>query len=179
MFIINTRLNMVKNFESDYEYKHDFKTSTLAHINRYPNPYSKHVLSSDTLDKFIDENGCLFITRVFVKKGRLPQFIVPFLGTTLNSWIIEKIMINPSSKTMYSYTSNIDFRKFIRIEEHLKFTKKESHTYVQGKVKFTSNFIGFSRRIELWCHNKFSSNLKNSRKGVTHVMNTFKCKNLI
>ncbi|EGW33747.1 uncharacterized protein SPAPADRAFT_59110 [Spathaspora passalidarum NRRL Y-27907] len=165
---------MVLYFESEQEYKYDFQTTSLAYLNRYPNPYAKHVLSSDTLESYIDAEGRLCTTRVVVKTGRLPQFIKPFLGSNLNSWIIEKSIVNPKTKTLYTYSSNIDHRKFIRVEEFLKYTTVNDNTTVKSKVKFSSNFIGFKERIEQWSHNRFSSNMKNSREGLQYVMNKMK-----
>ena len=121
----------------------------LAYLNRYPNPYAKHVLSSDTLLQEIDKDGKLRLTRVAVKTGRLPNFIKPFLGTLLDSWIVEKIIIDPKNLVMKTYNSNIDHQKFIRVEEYLHYTATSANTTkVGGKVKFSSNFIGFKKKIE-------------------------------
>lgn len=113
---------MVQFFESNHVYQHDFKTVSSAYLNRYPNPYANHVLSSDVLETSIDSDGCLRQTRLVVKTGRLPKFIKPFLGDNLNSWIIEKIVVNPKTQQLKSYTSNIDHHKFIRVEEYLTFS---------------------------------------------------------
>ena len=113
---------MVQFFESNHVYQHDFKTVSSAYLNRYPNPYANHVLSSDVLQTSIDSDGCLRQTRLVVKTGRLPKFIKPFLGDNVNSWIIEKIVVNPKTQQLKSYTSNIDHHKFIRIEEYLTFS---------------------------------------------------------
>ena len=76
---ININLNLI------------FETTSLAYFNRYPNPYAKHVLSIDTIESYIDNQGQLCTTRLIVKTGRLPNFIKPILGNSLNSWIIEKL----------------------------------------------------------------------------------------
>ncbi|KAI5957300.1 hypothetical protein KGF54_000228 [Candida jiufengensis] len=169
---------MVLYFENKNEFNFDFETTSLAHLNRYPNPYAKHVLSVDTLDSHIDTRGQLNITRVIVKTGRLPNFIKPFLGSTnLNSWIIEKLIINPNTKTMKSYTSNIDHRRFIRVEEFLNFKQDNqlpNLVELNAKVKFSSNLIGLKSKIEEWSHKRFSKNINNSRDGLTYVMNKMK-----
>ncbi|RLV90567.1 Protein UPS1 mitochondrial [Spathaspora sp. JA1] len=165
---------MVHYFENEQKYNFDFETTSLAYLNRYPNPFAKHVLSSDTLESYIDSQGRLCTTRVVVKTGRLPQFIKPFLGNNLNSWIIEKSIVDSKTKTLYTYSSNIDHRKFIRVEEFLKYSSVGENTIVKSKVKFSSNLIGFKERIEQWSHNRFSSNMKNSREGLQYVMNNMK-----
>ncbi|KAI5969717.1 hypothetical protein CANMA_001240 [Candida margitis] len=173
---------MVLYFENKHRYDFDFETASLAFINRYPNPYSKHVLSVDTLESYIDKQGQLCTTRVIVKTGKLPKFIKPFLGVAnLNSWIIEKSIINPRTNTLISYTSNIDHRKFIRVEEYLKYhSEKESMqagshdglggTIVDSKVKFSSNLFGLKSKVEEWSHRRFTKNIQNTRQGLNFVM---------
>mmetsp|Transcript_3495 Transcript_3495/g.3402 ORF Transcript_3495/g.3402 Transcript_3495/m.3402 type:complete len:178 (-) Transcript_3495:130-663(-) len=162
---------MVQVFENAHVFNHDFHTVSLAYLNRYPNPYAKHVLSIDTLERYVDSNGCLRTTKVIVKTGRLPKFIKPFLGTHLDSWIIEKTIINPKTNKMLSYTSNVDHRKFIRVEEYLKYSADSPFsTLVESKVRFSSNLFGFKQKIEEWSRNKFSSNLANSREGLKYVV---------
>ncbi|KHC51613.1 hypothetical protein MGE_06260 [Candida albicans P75010] len=172
---------MVLYFENKHQFKFDFETTSLAYFNRYPNPYAKHVLSIDTIESYIDNQGQLCTTRLIVKTGRLPNFIKPILGNSLNSWIIEKTIINRHDKTLISYTSNLDHRKFIRVEEYLKYSGHQEDndngddngrglTNLESKVKFSSNLFGFKQKIEQWSHQKFSTNIKNSREGLQYVM---------
>mgnify|MGYP001167222968 CR=1 FL=1 len=162
---------MVQVFENAHVFNHDFPTVSLAYLNRYPNPYAKHVLSIDTLDRYMDSDGCLRTTKIIVKTGRLPKFIKPFLGTHLDSWIIEKTIINPKTNQMLSYTSNVDHRKFIRVEEYLKYSANSPFsTLVESKVRFSSNLFGFKQKIEEWSRNRFSSNMVNSREGLKYVV---------
>lgn len=162
---------MVQVFEGLHIFNYDFPTVSFAYLNRYPNPFAKHVLSIDTLDYNVDELGRLSTTRLIVKTGRLPSFIKPFLGSSLNSWIIEKTLIDPKTNQMRTYTSNIDHRKFIRVEEYLNYSAiSPTSTQVQMKVKFSSNFIGFKQKIEEWSHKRFSTNLANSREGLKYVI---------
>lgn len=170
---------MVQIFKNDYVYNHDFKTVSLAYLNRYPNPYAKHVLSIDTLDNHVDSLGNLVITKLMVKTGRLPAFIKPFLGTNLQSWIIEKTIINPKSNKLLTYSANIDHRRFIKVEEYLTYSKiSDTATQVRGKVVFSSNFVGFKQKIEDWGRTAFTSNIERSKHGLTHVMNELNRKKL-
>lgn len=170
---------MVLYFENQHRFNFDFETASLAFINRYPNPYAKHVLSVDTLESYVDKQGRLCTTRIIVKTGKLPKFIKPFLGVAnLNSWIIEKSIINPKTNTLISYTSNIDHRKFIRVEEYLKYSggrEQNSNgalgtTIVDSKVKFSSNLFGLKLKIEEWSHKRFMKNIQNTREGLNFVM---------
>ena len=45
---------MVKFYSTHYTYDHSFPTVTLAYFLRYPNPYSRHVSSTDTIARTFD-----------------------------------------------------------------------------------------------------------------------------
>lgn len=158
-----------------HSYDVDFVTATLAYLNRYPNPYAKHVLSSDTLEHFVDDEGRLHTTRVVVKTGSLPDFIKPFLGQRLQLWIIEKSVIDPNAGTLLAYSANVDHRKFIKVEEFLTYNSGgKDTTNLHTKVRFSSNFIGFKSRIEEWSRDRFTSNMNNSRRGFVYVLEHLK-----
>lgn len=166
---------MVKFFENTHVFQHDFETVSFAYLNRYPNPFAKHVLSQDSLEAYVDKDGLLHTTKFIIKRGILPSFMKPFLGNSLDSWIIEKTLINPRTQVMLTYTSNIDHRKFIRVEEYLTYNGiDDKTTQVKSKVKFSSNLIGFKRKIEEWSERRFARNIVNSRDGLRFVMQRLK-----
>lgn len=165
---------MVLYYETKHDYAHSFETASLAYLNRYPNPYAKHVKSVDTLEVFVKDE-CLHVKRLLVKTGRLPQFIKPFLGNALDSYIIENSIIDPKTKSIKSYTANIDHRKFIKVEEYLNYSSlSQQLTHVNYQVKFSSNFLGFAKRIEEWAQNRFQKNIQNTREGLKFVMENMK-----
>lgn len=172
---------MVLYFNNSHIFQYDFATVTLAYFNRYPNPYSTHVKSTDTVSKFIDSNGCLHQTKIIKKSGRLPNWVKPFLGKITTSWIIEKTVVDPSKMTMKTYCCNLDHTKVIRVEEFNEYIydPKTNHTNSQVTVKFSSGlkqrFAGsIKNRIEIWSKDKFKDNLDNSRIGFKLVMATVK-----
>lgn len=164
---------MVQILSSTYSYNSDFYTTSVAYLNRYPNPFAKHVLSSDTLDTSIDEKGRLHTTRLVVKTGLLPDFIKPVLGKKLDSWVIEKSIIDPKTETVYAYSANVDHRRFIKVEEFLTYRTTGNVTSLEVNVKFSSSLFGFKRRIEKWCHDRFHLNMDDSREGLVYVMKKF------
>lgn len=165
---------MVQLLSSVYSYNSDFYTTSVAYLNRYPNPYAKHVLSSDTLGTSVDDQGRLHTTRLVVKTGLLPDFIKPILGHKLESWIIEKAVIDPKTQTVHAYSANVDHRKFVKVEEYLTYKTEGEVTSIEVNVKFSSNFFGFKRRIEEWSRDRFHLNMNNSREGLMYVINRFK-----
>ncbi|KAM9914962.1 hypothetical protein OXX69_000152 [Metschnikowia pulcherrima] len=166
--------SMVQIFKSSQFYDFDFKNTSVAYLNRYPNPYAKHVLSSDTIECYVDSEGRLNTTRLVVKKGSLPDFIKPFLGQSLESWVIEKSIIDRNSQKVLAYSANVDHRRFIKIQEFLTYDCSSGSTNLQVNVRFSSNFFGLKRKIEQWSRDKFTNNLSNHREGFIYVMNKFK-----
>lgn len=164
---------MVQVISTSYTYNFDFLTATVAYLNKYPNPYAKHVLSSDTIENYVDSEGRLRTTRLVVKTGLLPDFIKPLLGKSLDSWIIEKSVIDPKDQTMLVYTSNVDHRRFVKVEELLKYHCDGTTTSLGVNVKISSNLFGFKQKIEQWSRDKFRLNMQNSRQGLMYVMTKF------
>lgn len=151
----------------------DFSTVSLAFFNRYPNPYSTHVLSIDTLSRKLDSDGCLLTTRLIKKSGKLPRWVKPFLSKVTDSWILEMSIVNPKTMLMKTYTKNLDHRKIIEVEEFTTYVADAdvANTRVISEVKFSSGFQrGIKNKIEQWSMSKFDENIKMSRLGMTFVM---------
>lgn len=165
---------MVQVLSTFLTYNFDFATASTAYLNRYPNPFAKHVLSSDTIESYVDELGRLRTTRLVVKTGLLPDFIKPFLGHRLDSWILEKSVIDPKEKVVLTYSANVDHRRFVKVEEYVTYDSREGNTKLHLQVRFSSNFVGFKKRIEQWSRDRFSLNMSNSRDGFMYVINKFR-----
>lgn len=174
---------MVLYYKSSHIFNHNFEIVTLAYFNRYPNPFSTHVKSTDTIDVYIDDDGKLHQIKLIRKTGKLPQFIKPFLGKITTSWIIENTVVDPKTQEMHTYNCNLDHRKIIRVEEYnfYKFDSSENITKSNTTVKFSSGFsqklglgLNIKDRIENWSKNKFSSNIIRSREGLQIVMESVK-----
>lgn len=161
---------MVQVLSTNFTYNYDFPTTSAAYLNRYPNPFAKHVLSSDTLNTHVDLGGRLHTTRLVVKTGLLPDFIKPFLGRSVQSWIIERSIIDPKLQTLQAYSSNLDHHRIVKIEELLTYRCSRNQTRLECNVRFLSNLFGFKRRIEAWTKEKFSKNLPNLIQGFMYVI---------
>ncbi|KAK9378983.1 PRELI-like family-domain-containing protein [Kockiozyma suomiensis] len=172
---------MVKFYKSFYTHNHDFNTFSVAYFLRYPNPYATHVISVDTLERYVDDQGRLHTKRLVVKRGKLPQWCKALLSTSkLNiseSMILETSIIDPRSELILSESKNIDFTKVMRVVETATY---KGDLGADGKkvvranttVSFLSSF-GFDsmkERMELWGQRKMGENLSRSQKGMGYVM---------
>ncbi|ORX38271.1 hypothetical protein BD324DRAFT_577959 [Kockovaella imperatae] len=74
-----------------------------AFFVRYPNPFARHVLSVDVLDRWIDlETGRLHTKRLILKRGILPKWAARWLpvssssgGRGLDAWVMEDSVVDP------------------------------------------------------------------------------------
>ncbi|ODQ66456.1 MSF1-domain-containing protein [Nadsonia fulvescens var. elongata DSM 6958] len=170
---------MVLWYRSEHNYDFNFATVSLAYFIRYPNPFASHVLSDDTIERFVDAEGKLHSTRIIYKQGKLPRFVRPFLKKVGGTWILEKSIINPQTCEMQTWTSNLDHRRILQVHESAHYKSKSLNapsTSVRYDVSFSSNFgsWGIKDRIESWSYTRFGENLNKSKKGMFFVMSSLK-----
>lgn len=121
---------MVKFYSNDYTYDYGFSTVSLAYFLRYPNPYARHVASTDTIERSFDpETQRLTTVRLHLKRSRLPPAVVKllprsYLGTTgedgrTQSFILEKSVVDVRNGVMESESRNLDWNNVLSvIEKH-------------------------------------------------------------
>ncbi|KAK6950643.1 hypothetical protein Daesc_007167 [Daldinia eschscholtzii] len=97
---------MVLTHTTNHTYSHPFPTVTLAFFLRYYsprlNPFSSHVLSTDTISSHVDpETGRLHTTRIHMKKTRLPSAVVKLLPSSVtggggdkSSYVLETSVVD-------------------------------------------------------------------------------------
>ncbi|KAL3424277.1 PRELI-like family protein [Phlyctema vagabunda] len=118
---------MVKFYESSYSYSYSFPAVTLAYFLRYPNPYSTHVLSTDTISRTIDpETGRLTTTRIHQKRTRLPPAVLKLLpksvlgsvsGGRSESYILETSEVDVKEGWMRTESRNLDWTGILSVVE--------------------------------------------------------------
>lgn len=105
-------ITMVKYFESNTIYPYRWSQVIQGYWNRYPNPYSTHVLSEDTLYREV-QDGKLYSKRMLYKTQGVPKWGEKFIGKKNFARIIEESVVDPKEKVFITYTKNIDFTRFM------------------------------------------------------------------
>ena len=75
----------------------------FAYFIRYPNPFARHVLTVDVLDRYINPTtGQIHTKRLILKRGILPKWASKWLpsanmsgGRGLDAWIMEESVVDP------------------------------------------------------------------------------------
>ncbi|KAI9844436.1 MAG: hypothetical protein M1838_002194 [Thelocarpon superellum] len=124
---------MVKFFESNFGYDYSFPAVTLAYFLRYPNYYSKHVLSSDVIDRHFDPvTQRLHTTRLHLKRSKVPTAVLKLLpktvlGTTSNasgqSYILETSVVDVKAGWMRTEAKNLEWTGILSVIERQLYTR--------------------------------------------------------
>lgn len=126
---------MVLTHTTNHNYAHPFTTVTLAYFLRYSspklNPFSKHVLSTDTIESHLDPvTGRLHTTRIHLKKSRMPAAIFKLLPTSItgggggdkHSYILETTVVDIREGWMRAESRNLNFNNVLSVVERQRFS---------------------------------------------------------
>ncbi|KAK1997366.1 PRELI-like family protein [Colletotrichum falcatum] len=126
---------MVLTHTTNHTYSHPFPTVTLAYFLRYSspklNPFSTHVLSTDTIDSHLDPaTGRLHTTRIHLKKSRMPAPIFKLLPASITgggsagekaSYVLETSVIDMREGWMTTESRNLNFMNVLSVVEKQDF----------------------------------------------------------
>ncbi|XP_065052109.1 PRELI domain-containing protein 1, mitochondrial-like [Rhopilema esculentum] len=144
---------------------------SAAFHKRYPNPWSKHVLTEDVVSRCL-EGTKLKTTKLISKTNRLPKWGEKFVSNP-TACIVEESIVDPVNKTLITYTRNITYQKLMVVEEKCEYTKSsdcKDWTLCSRQAWITSKIYGFSRPIEAFGVERYKNNIQKSRKGLEYVL---------
>lgn len=124
----------MKVYESSFNYDYAFPTVTLAYFLRYPNPYSRHVLSTDVIDRYVDpETKRLHTLRLHLKKSKVPGAILKLLprglagpGGKSESYILETSVVDLKEGWMKTQSKNMEWTGILSVVERQHFKRLTS-----------------------------------------------------
>ena len=122
----------MKVYESSNSYQYTFPAVTLAYFLRYPNPYSRHVLSTDVIERYIDPiTKRLHTTRLHLKKSKVPAGILNFLpkglsgpGGSSQSFVLEKSTIDVREGWMRTESKNMEWTGILSVVEQQDYQRQ-------------------------------------------------------
>ncbi|KAI2618117.1 MSF1-domain-containing protein [Hypoxylon sp. NC1633] len=125
---------MVLTHTTSHTYSHPFPTVTLAFFLRYYspqlNPFSSHVLSTDTISSHVDpDTGRLYTTRIHMKKTRLPSAVVKLLPSSItggggdkSSYVLETSVVDIKEGWMKTESRNMNYTGVLSVVEQQHYT---------------------------------------------------------
>ena len=124
---------MVKFYESHFSYDYSFPAVTLAYFLRYPNPYSRHVLSTDVIDRYVDPHTSrLHTIRLHLKRSKVPATVLKLLPKTVlgamssstgQSYILEKSVVDVKEGWMRTESKNLEWTGVLSVIERQVYSK--------------------------------------------------------
>ena len=140
---------MVKFYSTSYTYDYPFSAVSLAYFLRYPNPYSRHVASTDTISRHYDpDTQRLTTVRLHLKRSRLPPAVVKLLPkSTLGgaaedgrtqSFILEKSVVDVKEGWMATESRNLDWNNVLSVIERQTYRRPESPVPASTQPSFLS-----------------------------------------
>lgn len=148
-----------------------------AFWQRYPNPYSTHVISEDVIDRRV-EGSVLKTKRVLFKTNRVPQWAERFVGGKKTICILEESIIDLTTQSIVTYTRNIGSQKIMSVAEKCFYSKNpdgQNTTLLVRQVWSTSGVFGFSNVIATFGIQRFRKNAHKAMLGFNHVLQSIYC----
>lgn len=142
----------MKFFELASTYDYSFPAVSLAYFLRYPNPYSRHVLTSDVIDRYVDpETKRLHTTRLHLKKSKIPSALLKLLPKGIGgsdnsgqSYILETTIVDAKEGWMKTESRNMEWTGILSVVEK-QFYERDLLAVDGEKVKVRTTVTFVSR----------------------------------
>lgn len=120
----------MKIYQSSADYPgYSLPTVALAYFLRYPNPYAKHVMSTDTISQHIDPvTQRLHTIRLHLKKSKVPAAVLKFMPKAMTgpdgssqTYILEKSVVDVKEGWMETESRNMEWTGVLSVIERQKY----------------------------------------------------------
>ena len=131
---------MVKFHKAQGSYPHPFPAVSLAYFLRYPNPYSTHVLSTDTISRHVDAaTGRLHTVRLHLKQSKLPAVVTRALPKSIlaggspadgqaRNFLLATTVVDARAGWMETETRNLQYTGVLTVIEQQRFSRADAAT---------------------------------------------------
>ncbi|KAM9793084.1 PRELI domain-containing protein 1, mitochondrial-like [Neosynchiropus ocellatus] len=166
---------MVKYFCSKADINSTWEQVVSAFWQRYPNPFSTHVLTEDVVYREVTADNRLLSRRLLMKTNRLPRWAERFFpsGMSRSVYIIEDSIVDPVNRSLTIYTWNLNHTTLMSVEERCVFRDAEDQpatTRLTREAWISSGIYGFSRPIQEFGLARFKSNQVKAMRGLEHAL---------
>ncbi|CAH1785143.1 unnamed protein product [Owenia fusiformis] len=163
---------MAKYFTTVNEFKYSWDQVAAGFWQRYPNPYSKHVLSEDVVDRKVADNK-LYTKRLLTKTNHMPKWGEKIVPGPKYVALVEESVVDPKAKTLTTYTRNVGYTRLMSVVEKCIFKVDEKNSkwsQVERYAWIDSNVIGVGGAIKHFGMERFKHNVNKACKGFEYVL---------
>ncbi|XP_039879993.1 PRELI domain-containing protein 1, mitochondrial-like isoform X2 [Simochromis diagramma] len=166
---------MVKYFCSSTDIRSTWDHVVSAFWQRYPNPFSTHVLTEDVVYREVTADHRLLSRRLLMKTNRLPRWAERLFpaGMSRSVYVIEDSIVDPVNKSLTTYTWNLNHTTLMSVEERCVFQGSVEHpatTQLKREAWISSSIYGFSKPIQEFGLARFKSNQVKAMKGLEYAL---------
>jgi len=162
----------MKFYTGNSQIKYSWDQVVTGFWQRYPNPYSSHVLTEDTVSQ-ISRGSQLFSKKLLTKTNSLPRWGERFVPGPRYVCVLEESVVDPKSKTLTTYTRNIGYTSIMMVEEKCIYrpsTENTDWTECHREAWISSSLYGFSYALQTFGYERFKKNASRSLKGFNFIL---------
>ncbi len=154
---------------------HPFPWSEVAAaiFRRYPNPFSTHVLSEDTVYRSIRRGGrVLYTRRLITKTNRLPSWGHGFFSSNFVP-LVEESTVDRVGGVITTYTRNVGLSRFMSAVERVRYTphpERPGETLAVKEAWIESGLYGLRSAVKSFGIERFKQNCQRATDGFNVVL---------
>ncbi|XP_024144408.1 PRELI domain-containing protein 1, mitochondrial isoform X1 [Oryzias melastigma] len=162
---------MGRYFHSEVHIHSPWAQVVAAFWQRYPNPYSTHVLTEDVLYRELTPNNHLLSRRLLTKTNRLPGWAERVFPAHVARavYVLEDSIVDPQTNTLITKTWNLNHNKLMVVVERCLFEEdrgRPSWTRLKREAWISSAVYGLGRPIQEFGLARFKSNQAKAMRGL-------------
>ncbi|XP_035989323.1 PRELI domain-containing protein 1, mitochondrial [Fundulus heteroclitus] len=166
---------MVRYFYSEVHIESPWHQVLAAFWQRYPNPYSTHVLTEDVLYRELTPSNHLLSRRLLTKTNRLPGWAELIFPTHLARvvYVLEDSIVDVEASTLTTKTWNLNHSAMMTVVERCMFEQDCSQptwTKLRREAWISSSVYGLARPIQEFGLARFKSNQAKAMKGLDYAL---------
>ncbi|KAL4648768.1 PRELI domain-containing protein 1, mitochondrial [Arapaima gigas] len=166
---------MVKHFMCCSVLKNSWDQVSTAFWQRYPNPYSNHVLTEDIVFREVTLDNCLISRRLLTKTSRMPRWAEKYFPAHMgrSAYIVEDSIVEPRSQTMTTVTWNISHARLMSVVERCVYRvnpENSGWTEIKREAWISSNLYGLSRAVQEFGLARFKASVTRTMKGFEYIL---------
>jgi hypothetical protein len=172
---------MVRYFEEKYIFQFPWDQVVGGFWQRYPNPFSKHVISEDVLSRQVNKTDQLLISKRFLCKSslnaKLPKWASKYVGTISKVYVVEESICDLKNKIFTTLTRNATEQSYMVVEEKCVYQSDPTDskkTICVKNAKLTSRLRGLGSALEQYACRKFRSQADKASQGLIYAIEKFK-----
>jgi hypothetical protein len=168
---------MVKEYSKTYTFPYKWEHVCAGFWVKYPNPFSKHVISEDVFHREIIDDNVLVSKRLLVKER---MFHIPKWAETVvpqkQVYVVEEAHCDPNKQTLTTYTRNFTLTSMMTVLEKCEYSKDPNDpesTICKKQAHIYSPVLFGGRAFEQFGLTRFKKNAERASKGLQWIIERY------